>query len=232
VSVVIATRASPVNMHRRSRSQKNRGASVSVKNIAASKNIAAEAGIGFARHPPRALSQSPRLPSPSQVFVAKPNLRTGCRYRHSVAPPEDVPLSETTAYLLLDVAGTPCALARSALSEVLPLPRLHQPPAGGGLLAGFLNLGGVPVPVVDLARLLGLRGPAEPTGGDPYRHLVLSADRAMAFLVDRADDLMRVADASVRPVPEDRTLNGCRWCAATRSSESYPAPICCRRWRG
>nr|WP_246732894.1 chemotaxis protein CheW [Methylobacterium sp. BTF04] len=118
-------------------------------------------------------------------------------------------MSETTAYLLLDVAGTPCALARSALSEVLPLPRLHQPPAGGGPLAGFLNLGGVPVPVVDLARLLGLRGPAEPTGDDPYRHLVLSADRAMAFLVDRADDLVRVADASVRPVPEARTLNGC-----------------------
>lgn len=122
---------------------------------------------------------------------------------------EEAPLSEPTAYLLLDVAGVPCALARGSVSEVLPLPRLHRPPAGGGPLAGFLNLGGVPVPVIDLARLLGLRGADEGPDDDPYRHIVLTADRATAFLVDRADDLVRVADRAVRPVSEARTLNGC-----------------------
>ncbi|TXM91155.1 chemotaxis protein CheW [Methylobacterium sp. WL116] len=71
-----------------------------------------------------------------------------------MAQPETASLS----YLLLDVAGTPCALPRSAAGEVLPLPVLFRPPACGGWLAGFLNLGGEPVPVVDLARLLGLRG--------------------------------------------------------------------------
>ncbi len=54
--------------------------------------------------------------------------------------------SSGTAYLLLDVAGTPCALPRAAVAEVLPLPDLHAPPATGGWLTGFLNLGGTPVP--------------------------------------------------------------------------------------
>ncbi|MGU3539078.1 chemotaxis protein CheW [Methylobacterium sp. A54F] len=114
------------------------------------------------------------------------------------------------AYLLLDVAGTPCALPRSAVSEILPLPDLHRPPATGGSLAGFLNLGGEPVPVIDLAALFGLR-PGGPTdsGTDPYAHIVLAADRATGFLVDRVADLVTVAPDALRPVPDDRTLNGC-----------------------
>ena len=116
-----------------------------------------------------------------------------------------------TAFLLLDVAGTSCALPRAAVAEVLPLPDLHRPPAAGGWLAGFLNLGGAPVPVVDLAALLGLRagapdGTAEP---GPYAHLVLTRDRALAYLVDRAADLVTVPDAAVRPVAEAGSLNGC-----------------------
>lgn len=107
------------------------------------------------------------------------------------------------------MAGAPCALARAAVSEVLPVPRLHRPPAGGGPLAGFLNLGGVPVPVVDLAGLLGLRADGAAPAEDPYRHLVLAADRGIAFLVDRVEDLVQVDAAALRPVPDDRTLNGC-----------------------
>lgn len=54
--------------------------------------------------------------------------------------------SSGSAYLLLDVAGTACALPRGAVAEILPLPDLHAPPASGGWLTGFLNLGGTPVP--------------------------------------------------------------------------------------
>lgn len=137
----------------------------------------------------------PELPAPSYLSPA--------------AIPGDAALAQTstTAYLLLDVAGVACALERAAVSEILPLPHLHRPPVGGALLAGFLNLGGVPVPVVDLARLFGLRD-AEP-GDDPYRHLVVAADGGTAFLVDRVDDLVRIEAAAIRPVAEGRTLNGC-----------------------
>ncbi|MDP4025059.1 chemotaxis protein CheW [Methylobacterium sp. NEAU 140] len=112
-----------------------------------------------------------------------------------------------TAYLLLDVAGTPCALPRAAAAEVLPLPDLHRPPAAGGWLAGFLNLGGAPVPVIDLAGLLGLRAaPAEP---GLYAHLVLAEDRSRAYLVDRVADLVSVPDDARQPVAEAESLNGC-----------------------
>ena len=113
----------------------------------------------------------------------------------------------SAAYLLLDVAGVACALPRAAVSEILPLPNLFRPPTLGPLLAGFLNLGGVPVPVVDLARLFGLRADAREPG--PYDHLVLAADRATAFLVDRVSDLVTVEPEAVRPMSGRQTLNGC-----------------------
>ena len=115
--------------------------------------------------------------------------------------------SSGTAYLLLDVAGTPCALPRDAVAEVLPLPDLHAPPAAGGWLTGFLNLGGAPVPVIDLASLLGLRPAATPAG--LYAHLVLVRGEAVAYCVDRAADLVIVPDSAIRPAGEDGTLNGC-----------------------
>lgn len=124
-------------------------------------------------------------------------------------PSSENSLSTTTALLLLDVAGSPCALVRTSVREVLPLPDLHAPPATGGPLAGFLDLGGVPVPVVDLARLLGLPARDGAEADDPYRHLVLAADATAAFLVDRVEDLVVVPSTAIQPVAETRTLNGC-----------------------
>lgn len=115
--------------------------------------------------------------------------------------------SSGTAYLLLDVAGTPCALPRVAVAEVLPLPDLHAPPAAGGWLAGFLNLGGTPVPVIDLAALLGVR-PAV-SGAGIYAHLVLMRSEPVAYCVDRASDLVTVPESAIRPAGADGTLNGC-----------------------
>lgn len=112
-----------------------------------------------------------------------------------------------SAYLLLDVAGTPCALPRRAVAEILPLPELHNPPAAGGWLSGFLNLGGSPIPVVDLAALLGLRPPVAEPG--LYAHLVLTRGETLAYLVDRVADLVTVPEAAIRPAEEAGTLNGC-----------------------
>ncbi len=76
-------------------------------------------------------------------------------------------------------------LPRSAVREILPLPRLWRPPGAPGALAGFLNLAGHAVPVVDLAILFGLGQPV--TGRQAlYRHLVLlQGDHPLALLVDR-----------------------------------------------
>lgn len=91
------------------------------------------------------------------------------------------------------------------------------------MLAGFLDLGGLPVPVIDLPRLLGLRGEARvPEDENPYRHLVLAADGAAAFLVDRVDDLVRVGDEAVHPISQTSTLNGCVVAELSRQDRLVP----------
>ncbi len=124
------------------------------------------------------------------------------------------PAAPDGAYLLLDVAGTPCALPRAAAGEILPLPDLFRPPSCGAWLAGFLNLGGDAVPVVDLAQLLGLRDAAPEPG--LHAHIVLGRDRALAYLVDRVTDLVTVAADAFRPVDPARSLNGCVAAAIAR----------------
>ena len=116
-----------------------------------------------------------------------------------------MPPSASTAYLLMDVAGTPCALPGSAIREILPLPHLHAPPESGGALLGFVNLAGEPLAVIDLANLLGLRSSADP---DPYRHLVVLAGSELALLVDRALALAEIDPDLIRPVESSQTLNG------------------------
>lgn len=109
------------------------------------------------------------------------------------------------AHLLLDVAGTACALPRTAVDEILPLPDLFRPPSAGAWLSGFLDLGGAVVPVIDLAQLLGLR--ADPVEPDLHAHLVLMAGGELAYCVDRAADI--VAGEAVSPVDAVHSLNGC-----------------------
>ncbi|WP_342778996.1 chemotaxis protein CheW [Methylobacterium terricola] len=110
---------------------------------------------------------------------------------------------------MVDIAGTECALPRRAVREVLPLPRLWRPPGAPAALAGFLNLAGAAVPVLDLAILFGL-GRAATARAALYRHLVLlHGDTPLALMVDRVADVARVAPDQVRPVADAATLNGC-----------------------
>jgi purine-binding chemotaxis protein CheW len=118
----------------------------------------------------------------------------------------------TLHFLLLALAGQRCALPRAAVRELLPLPLLSRPPGLPPVLAGFANLGGEPLPVLHAARLLGLAALAPEQGQDAlYRHIVvleLGGTRA-GLLVDRVLDLLAAPAGSLRPVPPDRTLNGC-----------------------
>ncbi|KMO37951.1 chemotaxis protein CheW [Methylobacterium variabile] len=114
-----------------------------------------------------------------------------------------------TAYLLVDVAGTACALPQRSVREILPLPRLWRPPGAPAALAGFLNLAGTALPVLDLAVLFGLGRPATARQA-LYRHLVLlQGEPPLALLVDRVADLVRVEPGQVRAVADAATLNGC-----------------------
>ncbi|ACA14812.1 CheW protein [Methylobacterium sp. 4-46] len=118
-------------------------------------------------------------------------------------------MAGAAAFLVVDVAGTGCAVRREAVREVLPLPRLWRPPGVPAALAGFFSLGGAAVPVLDLAVLFGLAGAS---AGRPmlYRHLLLVGEAApLALLVDRVDDLVSVEPEAVTPLPQGTALNGC-----------------------
>lgn len=121
-------------------------------------------------------------------------------------PEADIP---DGPYLIFALGALRCALPRAAVRELLPLPRLSRPPALPSAVAGFLNLGGQPVPVLALDRIFGLPL-AEVEAGGLYRHIVLLQGRpATALLVDRVLDLASPPPGSRRPVPADQTLNGC-----------------------
>ena len=112
--------------------------------------------------------------------------------------------------LVFTLAGHRMALPVDAVRECLPLPRLRRRPGLPASVAGFFSLGGIVLPVLDLARLLGLRdGPAAP-GEDLYRHLLRldGAHDGVTLLVDRADAGAEAAPAPADPAP-DPWQHGC-----------------------
>lgn len=124
---------------------------------------------------------------------------------------QDAPLD----LVVFAVAGRVCALRREAVRELLPLPRLWAPPGLPRPLDGFLNLGGRPVPVLALARLLG--DEEEAAAADPaaraYHHLLLLHGPApgpapLALRVDRVLDVLRLPAGAARPVAEGDSLGG------------------------
>lgn len=128
------------------------------------------------------------------------------------SPPPPAAVGGTAYYLLLSLAEQRCALPRAAVRELLPLPLLSRPPGLPPVLAGFANLGGAPLPVLHLARLLGLDASQPEDGRDAlYRHIVVLRAEAqpVGLLVDRVLDLVAVPAGGLRPVPQERSLNGC-----------------------
>lgn len=115
--------------------------------------------------------------------------------------------------VVFTLAGLRCALRHADVRELLPLPRLWRAPTLPAPVAGFLNLAGEAVPVLDLVRLFGLpEGEDDPAAG-LYRHLILlraaPGQTHIALLVTRVLDLVPFAPERLRPVADGATLNGC-----------------------
>lgn len=110
-------------------------------------------------------------------------------------------------YLVFDVAGRRCALAREHVRRILPLPMLGRPPGLPAAVEGILDLAGSAIPVIRLDRLFGLT----PAPLHAYQHLILLAHGppTLALLADRATGVVTVADAAVVPLPDGETFNGC-----------------------
>lgn len=107
-------------------------------------------------------------------------------------------------FVLLSIDGDEAALRRADVAEILPLARLERPGGAPRALAGFMNLGGRPLPVLRLGVLL---GSAEPADAGVYSHVVRLRGE-VGLLVDRVLDAAAKAEATA-PVAPDESLNGC-----------------------
>lgn len=110
------------------------------------------------------------------------------------------------------IAEQRCALLRDAVRGLLPVPRLWRPPATPDIIAGFANIAGDAVCVLDLLCIFGMAKRRADAERDFYRHLVLVdgvlADRPVALLVDRVLSLAGFEDPDLRPVSGEASLNG------------------------
>ncbi len=108
-------------------------------------------------------------------------------------------------HLIFEVSSTMMALPVEAVAEVVLLPRLGRFPAMPTMLDGVMNLRGRAVPVVAMARLLGL-GEGNPGRFSPV--VVMGGTVSWGGLVDRAVAVAQLT-RSPQPPPPDLTLNDC-----------------------
>lgn len=100
------------------------------------------------------------------------------------------------------------AVPLEAVERIVPMAELARPPGLPAPLEGILNLGGAPVPVLRLDRLLQL--PEKRPG--LYSMLVLlkgEARKQVAMLVDRVSEILHVAHEEVLPVEPEDSFNAC-----------------------
>lgn len=109
--------------------------------------------------------------------------------------------------LVFELDGSSFAIPLAAVREILPLPLLSNPPGLPSLLAGFLNLGGQAIPVLNLKRLFG--GPD--SGSGPYSHIVVlrETSASLGLLVDRSAGTVALSPESLMPVSHGQSLNDC-----------------------
>lgn len=112
-----------------------------------------------------------------------------------------------SVWVAFRIGSIALALPRERIGRILLVPVLGHPPGLPSAIEGILDLAGRAVPVVRLDRLLGL--PSIPR--HPYRHILLLRDvePAMALLVDRTTDILRISPDAEKMLPPAETFNGC-----------------------
>ncbi len=111
------------------------------------------------------------------------------------------------ALVWMRIADQVYAISAATVREILPLPELIAVTTGPNLLAGFLNLGGRLVPVVQLSRLLDLPD-QEPHLWTPLL-LIRTVHQRMALMVDHVTRIVQPNDYVLRPLPPDHVFNDC-----------------------
>ena len=104
-----------------------------------------------------------------------------------------------TDYVTFTTAGQLFGLPIEQVRDVFTLANITCVPLSGPQIAGVLNLRGRIVTVIDLAKLLGLEAPKH---SGPQ--MVIGIERrseSFGILVDRAGEVLGLADADLEPTP-------------------------------
>jgi purine-binding chemotaxis protein CheW len=107
--------------------------------------------------------------------------------------------------LICVVAGRRIALAAAEVAEILPLVPMWRPPTLPRPMAGFVTVRGAAVAVVAPALLFDADAVLDQVG--LYAHLVRLRD-GPCLLVDRAEGMLSVAPAAIRPVDAAASFDG------------------------
>src|SRR5689334_19349033 len=112
-------------------------------------------------------------------------------------------MSETSAYVTLGVAAEMYAVPVASVNELVVVQPLTQVPSMPACIRGLMNLRGTVVPVVDLARQLGL---GVTDVGPQTCVIVVDAETdgvrsPMGVLTNAVDDVVMVAANEIEPPP-------------------------------
>jgi purine-binding chemotaxis protein CheW len=131
----------------------------------------------------------------------------------------------TAAYVTLHVAGETYAVAASAVSEIVLLQPLTRIPAMPRCICGLMNLRGTVMPVVDLARQLGV---GETKITEQTCVAVVDAPESdglrspMGVISDEVQDVVMLDEASIDPAPAfGARVNPAYLAGVTRIGERY-----------
>ena len=138
-----------------------------------------------------------------QPGVSEPAPPSADVVRRSATP---IPTPELRV-CVFELAGQRFGLRLESVSEVVPMAALSRPPAMPVLLEGFLNLRGTVVPVLRIARVLGLA--PDPLGLHTPLIIVRSAALPLALLVNRVTGIISLRSDEVLPIAESDSFNGC-----------------------
>ncbi|HEY3738334.1 MAG TPA: chemotaxis protein CheW [Bryobacteraceae bacterium] len=120
----------------------------------------------------------------------------------------------TGGLLVFNSSGQDWAFPLHAVQEIAPMAELSSPPGMPPVLAGFLNLGGVAVPIIRLDKLFEL--PEQRPG--LHAHLIILRSGGEKFIGVLVGSVRRIANAaptSFLPVPENNVFQDCAVASVT-----------------
>ena len=115
--------------------------------------------------------------------------------------------SKSRTFLVFQVGGQRYGVPSGNVQQITPMAELHLPPGTPKLLAGFLNLEGLMIPVVCLHHLFNL--PPKPVHLWTPLVVLRIGDTSLALLVDDIQQILRAGPDNVLPLMTGQVLNDC-----------------------